>query len=91
MQEENFCGLTKQNVQLPEAAEQGDNIGIYRSGLLESSLRSVGRGCIEGCLPPSPTQSCFLSQASRVDSDRKRGPLSFLKLEEVSSFMICMK
>lgn len=41
-QEENIRGLTKQNVELPEAAEQGDNIGIYSPGLLESSLRSAG-------------------------------------------------
>ena len=48
----NICGLTKQNVELPEAAEQGDNIGIYSPGLLESSSRSAGRRPHRG-LPPS--------------------------------------
>lgn len=52
MQEENICGLTKQNVELPKAAEQGDNIGIYSPGLLESSLRSAGRRLHRG-LPTS--------------------------------------
>lgn len=52
MQEENIRGLTKQNVELPEAAEQGDNIGIYSLGLLESSLRSAGRRLHRG-LPTS--------------------------------------
>lgn len=54
MQEETFCGQTKQNVQLTVAAEKEDNIGIYRLGLLESSLRSAG--CeLHRCLPTSPS------------------------------------
>lgn len=57
MQEENFCGQTKQNVQLAVAAGKEDNIGIYRLGLLESSLRSVGCGLQRG-LPTSPSLHC---------------------------------
>ena len=77
MQEENFCGLTEQNVQLPEAAEQGDNIGIYRPGLLESSLRSIGWRLVQDCLAPLPCPSCSLFQTSHMAGTRNRELLSF--------------
>lgn len=91
MQEENFCGLTEQKVQLPEAAEQEDNIGIYRPGLLESSLRSIGWRLVQDCLGPSPAQAAPPLNITHGRHQKQRASFFPWLGKIVSNFVMYMK
>lgn len=89
VEEENFCGRDKQNVQPPGCEqEQEDNRGIEGPGLLESSSRSVGRG--SQALPAAQASlSLFLSHIAPVPG----ADSSFLSLtgKQSLSSVICME